>query len=195
MPGSEERIREYIELLDPRGKYIISFSPFFINHISVELMTEMVAKKKLSILYLCIGRPHIFVQKILKNRGISHRSIYFMDMILHVCRECDQPNPSRIIIDDEGLELDLPTIFKLYRVDQELYQMKLDNVDLVVIDNLSELRTYNTNEQTAGFLKILQNVCDQKNIGLFMLHLNNRPGDGIPDLAVEMGSELVEMSS
>lgn len=193
MEQASSRIMEYIDLLNMSSEYLLSFSPFFINHVSVDLMTEVLLNRKRSVLYICVGRPHIFVQKILMNRGVSTRSIHFMDMVLYVCREMNRQNPSKIFLDGEGQPLEMPTIFKLFRVDQEVEQLSIDDVDLLILDNLSELRTYNNDEQIKTFLKLLHNISSSKGKGLILLHLNNRPGDGIPELVRSMGIEVLDI--
>ncbi len=193
MEQASSRIMEYIDLLNMSSEYLLSFSPFFINHVSVDLMTEVLLNRKRSVLYICVGRPHLFVQKILMNRGVSTRSIHFMDMVLYVCREMNRQNPSKIFLDGEGQPLEIPTIFKLFRVDQEVEQLSIDDVDLLILDNLSELRTYNNDEQIKTFLKLLHNISSSKGKGLILLHLNNRPGDGIPELVRSMGIEVLDI--
>ncbi len=127
------------------------------------------------------------------NRGVSTRSIHFMDMVLYVCREMNRQNPSKIFLDGEGQPMEMPTIFKLFRVDQEVEKLSIDDVDLLILDNLSELRTYNNDEQIKTFLKLLHNISSSKGKGLILLHLNNRPGDGIPELVRSMGIEVLDI--
>jgi hypothetical protein len=193
MEGSNSRIMEYIDLLNPSSRYLLTFSPFFINHVSVEIMTDMLINRKKSVLYICVGRPHIFVQKILMNRGVSTRSIHFMDMVLYVCRELDRPNPSKIFLDEEGEPVEMPTIYKLFKVDQEVERLSIDDVDLMILDNLSELRTYNNDDQIRKFLELLNSISTNKGKGLLLFHLNNRPGDGIPDLVKSMNIEMLDI--
>jgi len=187
------RIEEYLELLNPSSEYLLSFSPFFINHVSVELMTDMLVNRKKAVLYICVGRPHIFVQKILMNRGVSTRSIHFMDMVLYVCRDSSKPSSSKIILDENGSPLEIPTIFKLFKVDQEIDRLSLDDVDLLVLDNLSELRTYNNDDQIRRFMELLLRISREKGKGLVIFHLNNRPDNGLRNLIESMNIEVLEI--
>ncbi len=193
MNQDNTKIMEYIDLLNTSSEYLLTFSPFFINHVSVNLMTDVLINRKKSVLYICVGRPHIFVQKILMNRGVSTRSIHFMDMVLYVCRELNKSNPSKIMLDDDGQPIEMPTIYKLFKVDQEVEQLSLDEVDLMILDNLSELRTYNNDDQIKKFLELLDDISKKKGKGLILFHLNNRPGDGIPELVKSMGIEVLDI--
>jgi hypothetical protein len=193
MNQDNTKIMEYIDLLNSSSEYLLTFSPFFINHVSVNLMTDVLLNRKKSVLYICVGRPHIFVQKILMNRGVSTRSIHFMDMVLYVCRELNKPNPSKIMLDEDGQPIEMPTIYKLFKVDQEVERLSIDEVDLMILDNLSELRTYNNDDQIKRFLELLDDISKKKGKGLILFHLNNRPGDGIPELVKSMGIEILDI--
>ena len=186
-PALSSRVPEYLDLLNTTSEHLVTFSPFFINQMSVELITSMVVLRKLRILYICVGRPHIFVQKILSNRGINIRDIHFMDMVLYVCRQGSKGKLPQLTVPYSADPLELPTVFKLYRVDQELDQLSLGDIDLIVLDNISELRTYNSDQQIRTFLGLLHEMSRRLNKGLILLHLDNRPNDGMKELAEELG--------
>lgn len=195
MTGNDTGIRSHIEMLDPLKKYLINFSPFFINQIPAELLKEMVVEKRRSVLYICVGRPHVFVQKSLKNRGVSPSSIYFMDMILKEDLNNKEPGNSRFTFGASERNLDLSIKFDLFKDDREITEMDLDKIDMMIIDNLSELRTHKSIEQIESFIRVFSGIADMKKNGLFMLHLNNMPGDGIPEIADSIDAEIIDISS
>jgi len=182
----QTKVSEYLDLLNPSSEHMVTFSPFFTNQMSVELIRSMTVIRRARVLYICIGRPHIFVQKMLMNRGINIKDIYFMDMVLHVCREGGRSKAPVIHVPDSKEPLELPTVFKLYRVDQELSSLSLDDIELMVLDNVSELRTYNSDQQIRTFLGLLHGLSQKTGKGLILLHLDNRPNDGMRELAEGM---------
>ncbi|MFW3146297.1 MAG: hypothetical protein ACMUIE_05750 [Thermoplasmatota archaeon] len=187
------KLQEYIEQLDTGSRYLLSFSPFFINHTSLNLITDMVVGRKKSILYICVGRPHIFIQKMLQNRGVGIRDIHFMDMVLYVGRKSRSTIKTAIYFNKEGEIIDLPTIYKLFKVDQEVDELFLDDVDLIILDNISELRTYNQDQQISEFLDLLREVSDKSGAGQIILRFNTKPKDGIPEMCTSRGLEPLDL--
>ncbi len=182
----QTKVSEYLDLINPSLEHMVTFSPFFTNQLSVELISSMTVQRKLRTLYICIGRPHIFVQKMLMTRGINIKDIYFMDMVLHVCRDGSMAKAPVISIPGSDGPLELPTVFKLYRVDQEVGSLSIGDIDLMVLDNVSELRTYNSDQQIRTFLGLLHDLSRKTGKGLILLHLDNRPNDGMRVLAEGM---------
>jgi hypothetical protein len=188
-----KKLVEYLELLSSNSKYLLSFSPFFVNHFSAHLMSYMINEKKDRILYICIGRPHIFIQKLLQNRGVPIRTIHFMDMVLGISsRGSGNEAPEITSPNDDGF-LEMPMHYKLFKVDQEERSLSLDDVDLVILDNITELRTYNNDDGVRSLLELLNSIWDKAGKGLMVLHINNRPDDGIDRLSKEIGLELVKI--
>ncbi|MFO8051541.1 MAG: hypothetical protein R6V01_07580 [Thermoplasmatota archaeon] len=187
------RVQEYFDLLRPDSQYLLTFSPFFINHLSVHLMSHLVVDKKKTILYMCVGRPHMFVQKILQTKNITTKDVYFMDMVLYVCRKTETSNRTKLYLRDNGEPLDLPTVYKMYRVDQEPEDLFLDDIDVIILDNISELRTYNNDEQIKEFISILFDVSNKTNTGLLIFRLDSRPSDGLETICENIGIETLEI--
>jgi len=184
---------EYFEMLNPTSRYFLSFSPFFINRVSIELMSCLINERNKLALYICIGRPHIFVQKILISRGIPSRNIYFMDMVPYISSDYFKPNSSKLYLADGGEPLKLPPIFKLYRIDQEVASLALSNIDIVIVDNISELSTFNTQNQISSFLETLYNACRSLKKGLLLFHLDDKPNDGLVKMASSLGLETLAL--
>ncbi|MEA3558079.1 MAG: hypothetical protein U9R75_02395 [Candidatus Thermoplasmatota archaeon] len=187
------KLQEYFDLLRVDSQYLLTFSPFFINHLSVHLMSDLVVNRKKAILYICVGRPHMFVQKILHNRGVTTKDLHFMDMVLYVCRKTEAPNKTKISFSEKGDILDLPTIYKIYRIDQEVENLTLEKIDLIVLDNISELRTYNNDEQIRSFLSILKEVSERTKSGLLIFRFNNKQNDGLEKICEGLGVESLEI--
>ena len=187
------KLAEYMELLSPNSRYVLSFSPFFVNHLSVSLVSHLVTNTKKRILYICIGRPHIFVQKMLQNRAVPIRSIYFMDMVLGVARRPRSPDEGGLFFPDDGSSVEFQSLYKIFKVDQEVDRLSLDEIDLVVFDNISELRTYNNDDRVRSIVELLTGIWERAGKGLFILHINNRPNDGISELSSEIGLEMVNV--
>lgn len=187
------KLMEYMELLSPNSRYVLSFSPFFVNHFSVSLVSHLVTNLKKRVLYICIGRPHIFIQKMLQNRGIPIRSIYFMDMVLGIARKSRLPGEGGLIFPDDGSSVDLPSLYKIFKVDQEVGSLSLDEIDLIVLDNVSELRTYNNDDRVRSMIELFTGIRERTGKGIFILHINNRPNDGISELSSELGLEMVNV--
>ncbi len=195
MNGNEipQKLLEYLDLLSTNSRYLLSFSPFFVNHFSAHLMSYLVNVKKIRILYICVGRPHIFIQKLLQNREVPIRSIHFMDIVLGVSGRSSGKNVPEVILTNDGETLDIPMVYKLYKVDQEVDSLSLEDVDLVVLDNISELRTYSNDERVRSLLEMLNSIWENAGKGLMVLHINNRPGDGVDELSSEMGLDIVNI--
>lgn len=187
------KLQEYFDLLRHDSQYMLTFSPFFINHFAVNLISDFVVNRKKALLYMCVGRPHMFVQKILQNRGVTTRNLHFMDMVLYVCRQSDKPNKTKIYFNEEGEVLDLPTVYKVFKVDQEVEDLKMDDIDIIILDNISELRTYNNDDQIESFLSILKSVSDKTKNGLLLLRFNNKPNDGLEQMGENLGIESLEI--
>lgn len=187
------KLVEYLDLLSTNSRYLLSFSPFFVNHFSSYLMSYLINNRKQKILYICVGRPHIFVQKLLKNRGVPIRDIHFMDMVLGISgRSMGQPQQT-LTIGESGEQLEIPMIYKLFRVDQEIDHLSLDNVNMVILDNISELRTYSNDDRVRSLLDMLNNIWEKGGKGLMIYHINNRPNDGVGEIASEIGLEILEI--
>jgi hypothetical protein len=187
------KLREYLDLLSTSSRYLLSFSPFFVNHLSAYLMSYLIHTKNQRVLYICVGRPHIFVQKLLKNRGIPIRNIIFMDAVLGISGRSSIQSRQSITYEDDREKLDIPIIYKLFKVDQEIDHMSLSNIDMVILDNISELRTYSNDDRVRSLLNILTDVGDRTGKGLMIYHINNRPDDGVEEIASEMGLELLRI--
>jgi len=188
-----KRLTEYFELLNPSSSYLISFSPFFVNQASSSLMKYMVNERGKSGLYVCIGRPHIFIEKIFSSRNVDSRSITFMDMALHIGGKKDRfGNNSRIDLPEER-KMELPARFRLFRHDQELKSVSFDDIDFVCIDNLTELFVYNSREQIGEFIKSFFDITKEMNKGLFLYDLKSVNSASIMEWAEEMGIEQIEI--
>lgn len=188
-----QKLMEYLDLLSTNSRYLLSFSPFFVNHLSAHLMSYLVSIKKKRILYICVGRPHIFVQKLLQNRDVPIRNIHFMDIVLGVSGRGTGQNGPFIVITEDGDPIDIPMVYKLYKVDQEVDILNLEDVDIVAMDNISELRTYSNDDRVMSIIEVLNGIWKKAGKGLMVFHINNRPDDGVKELAVETGLEVVEI--
>ena len=184
------KLSEYLDLLSMESRYLLSFSPFFVNHFSAHLMSYLVNKRNQKVLYICIGRPHIFVQKLLKNRGVPIRGIHFMDMVLGISGRATGQGKQMILYGESGEEVEIPMIYKLFKVDQEIDHLSLTDVDLVILDNISELRTYSNDDRVRSLLEMLNDIWEKTGKGLMIYHINNRPNDGVGEIASEMGLEI-----
>ncbi|MGA1820181.1 MAG: hypothetical protein ACMUHU_04140 [Thermoplasmatota archaeon] len=187
------KLSKYLELLSPGSRYVLSFSPFFVNHLSVSLVSHLVVNTRKRILYVCIGRPHIFIQKMLQNRSVPIRNIHFMDMVLGVARRPRSPEEGGLFFPDDGSNVEFQGLYKIFKVDQEVDRLSLDEIDLIVFDNISELRTYNNDDRVRSMVELLARISDRAGKGIFILHINNRPNDGISELTSEIGFETVNV--
>ena len=187
------KLVEYMDLLSVNSRYLLSFSPFFVNHFSSYLMSYLINSRNQRVLYICVGRPHIFVQKLLKNRGIPIRNIQFMDMVLGISGRSSGQSQQSITLGDTGEKLDIPMIYKLFKVDQEINHLSLNDIDLVILDNISELRTYSNDDRVRVLLELLNRIWEKDGKGLMIFHINNRPNDGVEEIASEMGLEIIEI--
>ena len=187
------KLLQYLDLLSPGSRYVLSFSPFFVNHFSVTLVSHLVSSLRKRVLYVCVGRPHIFVQKMLQNRSVPIRNIYFMDMVLGVARRPRPEKDEGLFFADDGSSVDIPSIYKLFKVDQEVDVLTLDEVDVVILDNVSELRTYNNDDRVRSMLELLNEIWKRDARGIFLMHLNNRPNDGVKKISGELGFETLEI--
>jgi hypothetical protein len=187
------KLVEYLDLLSTNSRYLLSFSPFFVNHFSSYLMSYLIKQRKHRVLYICVGRPHIFVQKLLKNRGIPIRDVHFMDMVLGISGRPMGATAQRLTYGESNEELKIPMIYKLFKVDQEIDELTLDNIDLVILDNVTELRTYSNDDRVRSLLGILNDIWKKAGKGLMVYHINNRPQDGVTDIAAEMGLEILQI--
>jgi hypothetical protein len=191
--GIPNKLMEYLDLLSTNSRYVLSFSPFFINHFSAHLMSYLINIKKKSVLYICVGRPHIFIQKLLQNREVPIRSIHFMDLVLGSTIQSMNRRRPQLYLNEGGQELNIPHVFKLYKIDQEIVSLSLDEVDLVVLDNISELRTYSNDERVTHVISLLNHIYENSSKGLVVLHINNRPDDGMEELSRENDLEMVNI--
>ena len=78
-------------------------------------------------------------------------------------------------------------------VDQEIDHLTLDDIDMVILDNISELRTYSNDERVKSLLDLLNEIWEKSGKGLMIYHINNRPNDGVGEIASEMGLEILEI--
>jgi hypothetical protein len=187
------KLVEYLDLLSTNSRYLLSFSPFFVNHFSSYLMSYLINNRHQRVLYICVGRPHIFVQKLLKNRGIPIRNIHFMDMVLGISGRPMGQTKQTITYGGSDEQLAMPIIYKLFKVDQEIDHLTLDDIDMVILDNISELRTYSNDERVKSLLDLLNEIWEKSGKGLMIYHINNRPNDGVGEIASEMGLEILEI--
>lgn len=187
-------LSEYFELLDPSSRYLISLSPYFVNHVSTSLLDHLVNSRGKSCLYICIGRPHIFIGKILSNRGIDLRKITFMDMALHIGQPANgEKDRNSIVVDNEGEGLKVPAIFKLFRFDQEIVKVDIRDFDMIVIDNLTELSMYNNREQIEDFIDLFHSAASKCGKGLFLYRVNTGREDYLVSISAEAGIEHLEI--
>ena len=84
-------------------------------------------------------------------------------------------------------------IYKLFKVDQEINHLSLNDIDLVILDNISELRTYSNDDRVRVLLELLNRIWEKDGKGLMIFHINNRPNDGVEEIASEMGLEIIEI--
>ena len=84
-------------------------------------------------------------------------------------------------------------IYKLFKVDQEIDHLSMDDIDLVILDNISELRTYSNDDRVRSLLDTMNRIWESCGKGLLVYHINNRPNDGVGELVTEMGFEILEI--
>jgi hypothetical protein len=188
------KLSEYFDLLNPSSSYVISFSQFFANNASLAMMKYLEKIWGKNTLYVCIGRPHIFIEKILSSQGVNSRHITFMDMAMYIGR--NQPgkeDSTRIVIEEGGEEFQVPAIYKLFRFDQELRSFDLGDIDLVILDNISELGVYNNPEQIRKFLEVYLDLSRNHGKGLFLYHFKGIPDGHLMDTIKDMGMEIIEI--
>lgn len=188
-----ERLSEYFELLNPSSSYIISFSPFFVNQASSSLMKYMVDQRGKSGLYICIGRPHIFIERILSSKNVNSKNIIFMDMAMHIGKRSHGGGSNKIEISEGDGELDVPGTFKLFRYDQELKSIKFTDIDLVVLDNVTELEVYNNPDQIREFLKVFLDAANKLKKGLILYNFKTGKNNGLVQTAEDMGIDHIEI--
>lgn len=168
---------------------VISFSPFFMNQLSTHLMEHQVDDLGMNALYICVGRPHIFIKKLLMSRGVKVRNIHFMELTLSTgIRTGSQCR----IMDDTG-PIEVPATFNLFRSDVEIQELNLSDVNVIVLDNLYEICIFNSDEKVENFVCFLKGISERNGIVLELLQLR-QPGaaKGGMDLP-GMGFKMVDV--
>jgi len=172
MPITED-LQDYLKLLSPRSKYVLVVPPFNVVPLSVAVARRIVVDEGRNVLYICAGRPHIFPQKLFQRWEIPLKNIYFMDTILYM----KGPAPTEKLppITAGKKEIKLPRVYRLFRVDQEVSSLSLSDVDVIILDNITEFLHYNSLDDTLSFIDTLHKPVAEMMKGFYIIMLNT-PG-------------------
>jgi hypothetical protein len=81
----------------------------------------------------------------------------------------------------------------LFKVDQEIDNLSLENIDIIILDNITELRTYTNDERVRSILQILNRIWERSKKGLMVFHVQNQPNDGVGEIASDLGLETIQI--
>ncbi|MCD6111418.1 MAG: hypothetical protein J7K08_07080 [Thermoplasmata archaeon] len=166
-PMFSQELQDFLNLISPRSKYVMVTNPFNVVPLSVALAKRFVVEENKGLLYICSGRPHIFPQKLFQRWEIPLKKIYFMDIVLYMKGSTrGEKNPP--IKTDKGI-IQIPRVYRLFRVDQEADGLNMSEVDLIIIDNLTEFLHFNTLEEAERFVDSISEPASDLMKGLIVI--------------------------
>lgn len=190
-PAFSQEMKDFLNLISPSAKYVLVTNPFNVVPLSVALARKFVVDENRGLLYICSGRPHIFPQKLFQRWEVPLKRIYFMDVVLYMKGAIrDLRNPP---IRADGEALKIPRVYRLFRVDQEVEGMDLSEVDLIILDNLTEFLHFNTLVEAEQFLDSLNKPISRLKKGMIIILLKAEGYEEVTAVLKERGFVEVEV--
>jgi tetratricopeptide (TPR) repeat protein len=145
--------------LDPkkRNYLLLTVQPQFIIRANITLI-KILLKEELKGLYLCINHPSQLIDKVLKTHHIPTKNIIYLDFFTSLTGINSNSNDNVHLIDN-AFSLDaILNAMQLNKKDtSNKLNLNLDNIDFILVDNISSLITYNTQERIQQFINDLIN--------------------------------------
>ena len=170
-PAFSQELHDFLNLISPRSKYVMVTNPFNVVPLSVALAKRFVVEEDKGLLYICSGRPHIFPQKLFQRWDIPLKRIYFMDIVLYMKGSIRGEGNPPVKTGKEVIKI--PRVYRLFRVDQEAEGLDMSEVDLIILDNLTEFLHFNTLEEAEQFVDSVSEPASRLKKGLIVILLKN----------------------
>lgn len=184
-PAFSQELKDFLNLISPSSKYVMVTNPFNVVPLSVALAKRFVVEENKGLLYICSGRPHIFPQKLFQKWEIPLKRIYFMDVVLYMKGSIrDSRNPP---IKTDGQSLQIPRVYRLFRVDQEAEEMNMSEVDLIIIDNLTEFLHFNTMKEAEQFVDSISEPASNLRKGMIIILLKTEGYEEVAEALKKKG--------
>ncbi len=143
--------------LDGKHKEIllVKINPKYVIRANISLI-KILSKENFKGIYICINHPSTLIDKLLRSHNIPTKNLLFLDFITSIAGVEHEVGDNVCVI-DKAFSLDrMLDAFNKKKNDQDnLYNFDFDNIDFVLVDNITNLSTYITEEKIRQFTQDL----------------------------------------
>jgi len=157
-------IKKMEEVLDlkldekPTNLLLVTINPKYIIRANISLI-NILLKENLKGIYICINHPSYLVDKLLRTHQIPTENLSYLDFITPVAGPLPETSESILDMDKvfsmgtpiDAMNADAEEIFKKINIEPA-------NTDFIMVDNISNLITYGTQEKIIQFIQNLTKV-------------------------------------
>ncbi len=147
--------------LDPkkRNYLLLTVQPQFIIRANITLI-KILLKEELKGLYICINHPSKLIDKVLKTHQIPTKDLIYLDFFTSLTGVYSNMNDNIYFIDNA---FSLDAILNAMQVgpkgSSNKFNFDLENIDFILVDNISSLITYTTQEKIQQFIEdLIKNI-------------------------------------
>ena len=156
-----KKMEEVLDLkLDekPTNLLLITINPKYIIRANISLI-NILLKENLKGIYICINHPSYLVDKLLRTHEIPTENLSYLDFITPIAGPLPESTESILEMDKvfslgtpiDAMNADTEEIFKKINIEPA-------NTDFIMVDNISNLITYGTQEKIIQFIQNLTKV-------------------------------------
>ncbi len=157
-----------------RAILLVTIAPKYIMRANMSLI-EILLKEDLKGIYICINHPSNMMDKLLKTHKIPTQNIMYLDFITPMTGVLQEQLENAYIIDNAfSLDKLANFITKDQRNDEKFPSFNINNIDFIMVDNISNLVTYTTQEKIEGFIKELISIIKKLTILYGIVLIDNQ---------------------
>jgi hypothetical protein len=165
-----DKLEEVLNLeLDKKSQnnLLITIKPKFVIRANISII-KILLKANLKGIYICINHPSELINKLLKTHNVTTQNLIFLDFftsITGVPMECSE----NVFVIDKAFSLE--RILEAVKSDYDIKcnnqvttktEFNMQNFDFIMVDNISSLATYTTQDRISNFIQDLINIIKKR---------------------------------
>jgi tetratricopeptide (TPR) repeat protein len=165
-----EAIKRLEEILDykldkkSRNILLVTIKPKYIMRANITLI-DILLKEELKGVYICINHPSHMIDKLLKTHKIPTEKLIYLDFITSITGSIPGLIDNAYVMEKAFSLEKLVDIFNINPMENsQLKNLDFQNIDFIMVDNVSNLISYTTNEKIEEFIKNLIDIIKKTTI-------------------------------
>ena len=160
---------------------LVAIKPKYIMRANIS-MIEILLKENLKGIYICINHPSHMIDRLLRTHKIPTQNIMYLDFITPMTGRLFDKAENAYIMDKEfSLDRLLYLMDENQQSNEEFIDLKLNNIDFIMVDNISNLITYTNQKKLEGFIVDLIDIIKKLTIVYGIVLIDNQTDPLIQD--------------